>query len=101
MRLKRLCGKTGAGKLQVPESVHNQWVSGDRTELELAMTRALKVHGFDTSNNVRKLLRVWFIFKNWLLQILIFLMFLQFLFLRVLVDKFYSFDLKVHQILVA
>ncbi len=28
-------------------------------------------------------------------------MFLQFLFLRVLVDKFYSFDLKVHQILVA
>ena len=47
MRLKRLCGRTAAGKLQVPESIHNQWLTGSRDELLLALTRSLKTHGFD------------------------------------------------------
>lgn len=59
MRLKRLCSKTSAGKLQVPDSVHQQWLTGDRTQLELAMTQALKQHGFDTSHRVRQQVRVW------------------------------------------
>ena len=59
MRLKRLCSKTSSGKLQVPAEVHQQWISGDRTQLELAMTQALKLHGFDTSHRVRQQVRVW------------------------------------------
>lgn len=58
MRLKRLCAKTNTGKLQVPENVHQQWLTGSRDELSLAMTRALKMHGFDSSHKTRQLVRV-------------------------------------------
>ena len=58
MRLKRLCGRTAAGKLQVPESIHNQWLTGSRDELLLALTRSLKTHGFDPSARTRNLVRV-------------------------------------------
>ena len=58
MRLKRLCGKTSAGKIQVPESVHEQWLHGDRTQLELAMAQALKIHGFGSAHKTRTLVRV-------------------------------------------
>ena len=59
MRLKRLCGRTAAGKLQVPESIHNQWLTGSRgDELLLALTRSLKTHGFDSSARTRNLVRV-------------------------------------------
>ena len=58
MRLKRLCGRTAAGKLQVPESIHNQWLTGSRDELLLALTRSLKTHGFDSTARTRNLVRV-------------------------------------------
>lgn len=57
MRAKRLCGRTDAGRLQVPESVHEQWLSGDREELLLALVRSLKVHGLDSDAKTRKLVR--------------------------------------------
>ena len=59
MRLKRTCSKTSAGKLQVPEEVHQQWLKGDRESLQLALTRALKIHGFDTTHKTRVAVRVW------------------------------------------
>lgn len=68
MRLKRLCGKTAAGKLQVPAEVHEQWLHGDRTQLELAMAQALKVHGFGSDHKVRKLVRVWVLSHDFVLQ---------------------------------
>lgn len=58
MRLKRLCSYTDSGKLQVPDELHKQWIGGNREELMLAMVKALKLHGFDSSAKVRKLVRV-------------------------------------------
>ena len=58
MRLKRYCGRTQAGKLQVPAEVHDQWVNGSREELSLALIKALKLHGTDSSHSTRKLVRV-------------------------------------------
>lgn len=58
MRLRRLLGRTDAGKLQVPEELHNQWVSGNRDELGLAMVKSLKIHGFNSDAKTRKLVRV-------------------------------------------
>ena len=59
MRLKRICSKTSAGKLQIPEEVHSQWLKGDREPLQLALTRALKVHGFENTHKTRTAVRVW------------------------------------------
>ena len=58
MRLRRLLGRTDAGKLQVPEELHQQWLHGNRDELELAMVKSLKLHGFATDAQTRKLVRV-------------------------------------------
>lgn len=57
MRLRRLLGRTDAGKLQVPEELHEQWLHGNRDELELAMVKSLKVHGFSADAKTRKLVR--------------------------------------------
>ena len=58
MRLRRLCTPTGTGKLQVSQEVADQWSSGNRDELQLALVMALKQHGYDDSAAVRKLVRV-------------------------------------------
>lgn len=62
MRLKRLCSKTTKGKLNVSEEVHRQWLEGNREELQLALTRALKAHGLDASAKTRTLVRVGSLF---------------------------------------
>ena len=54
-----MCQRTAKGKLQVSEEVHNQWQTGDRSELELALVRALKIHGVDDNHAVRQQVRVW------------------------------------------
>lgn len=59
MRLKRLWSKTSAGKLNVPQDIADQWMSGNRDELSLALVRALKIHGFDNSHKTRKVVRDW------------------------------------------
>ena len=58
MRLKRLCDKTAAGKLQVAEEIHKQWKEGCREQLGLALVRALKQHGFDSTKKTRDAVRV-------------------------------------------
>ncbi|CAK9055487.1 Uncharacterized protein SCF082_LOCUS29987 [Durusdinium trenchii] len=60
MRLKRLCERKPTGKLQVSEEVHNQWVSGNRDELTLALVRALKQCGFETDHKTRCAVRAQF-----------------------------------------
>lgn len=40
------------------EEVHNQWVSGNRDELTLALVRALKQCGFETDHKTRCAVRV-------------------------------------------
>ena len=60
MRLKRLCESTAKGKLNVSQDVHDQYVSGNREELALAMVLALKAHGFGDSKKTRELVRAEF-----------------------------------------
>ena len=60
MRLRRLCEKKAGGKLNVSADVHQAWVSGNRDELALALTHALKLHGFADSKKVRDQVRVGF-----------------------------------------
>lgn len=54
MRLRRMCQHTAAGRLQVSQEIHNQWRTGDRAELELALVRALKIHGVQDNHAVRQ-----------------------------------------------
>lgn len=54
-----MCQRTAAGRLQVSQEVHNQWQTGDRSELELALVRALKIHGVQDNHAVRQQVRVW------------------------------------------
>ena len=58
MRLRCLCTPTGTGRLQVSQEVADQWSSGNRDELQLALVMALKQHGYDDTTAVRKLMRV-------------------------------------------
>lgn len=58
MRLQRLCEPTKAKKLQVPEAIAQQWLSGDREELQLALAQALKIHGIESSHKIRKQVRL-------------------------------------------
>ena len=53
MRLKRICSKTAAGKLNVEQGVHDQWISGNRDQLLLALVRSMKMCGFDNSHRTR------------------------------------------------
>ena len=57
MRLKRLCQKTPAGKLNVDESIHEQWISGNRDTLLLALVRSMKSCGMDSSHRTRQAVR--------------------------------------------
>jgi len=57
MRLKRLCSKTGTGRLNVSQDIHQEWMTGDREILALALVRALKAHGFESTTNSRKLVK--------------------------------------------
>ena len=63
MRLKRICGRTSAGKLQVSEEVHKQYQEGDRDQLAYALVRALKTHGYDDRKATRDAVRVWWFEK--------------------------------------
>lgn len=58
MRLRRLCERKAGGKLNVAPEVHEAWVSGNREELALALTHALKLHGFADSKKIRNQVRV-------------------------------------------
>lgn len=77
MRLKRLCGRTSAGKLQVSPQIHQQWQEGDRDQLTLALVRALKLHGTADCKSTREAVRVWwfekvmFVFFNYSIIIII------------------------------
>lgn len=67
MRLKRLCMPTGAGKLSVSKDISDQWATGDRDQLTLALVQALKVHGFSNTSATRKLVRAGsFVIKKFL-----------------------------------
>ena len=57
MRLKRLCSKTGTGRLNVSQDIHDEWMTGDREMLSLALVRALKLHGFESTTNSRKMVK--------------------------------------------
>ena len=57
MRLKRICQKTAAGKLNVEPSIHEQWVSGNRDMLTLALVRSMKSCGCDSSHRTRTAVR--------------------------------------------
>ena len=57
MRLKRLCGKTSTGRCSVPEEIEQQFLTGNRDELLLALTKSLKIHGFGADASTRKLVR--------------------------------------------
>ena len=59
MRLKRICQKTPAGKLNVDATIHDQWTSGNREELLLALVRSMKQVGFDNSHRTRQQVRAW------------------------------------------
>ena len=59
MRLKRICQKTAAGKLNVDVAIHDQWVGGNRDELLLALVRSMKSVGFDNSHRTRQQVRAW------------------------------------------
>lgn len=58
MRLKRLCSRTTSGKLQVSPEINEMWLTGCRDTLLLALTKALKGHGFDHSAATRQAVRV-------------------------------------------
>lgn len=58
MRLRRLCEKTGTGKLNVSSDIHDQWKTGCREQLTLGLVRALKLHGTNNSKKTRDLVRV-------------------------------------------
>ena len=58
MRLKRLCEKKKGDKLQVDARIHEQWMSGDRDQLALALTTALKSNGFSIDKKTRDSVRV-------------------------------------------
>ena len=49
-----MCGRTDAGKLNVSEEIHRQWIEGDREELLLALVRALKIHGYEVDAKTPK-----------------------------------------------
>lgn len=53
------------------QQVHEQWQTGDRSELELALVRALKIHGVQDNHEVRKQVRVWSAEMQVLFQFLI------------------------------
>lgn len=53
MRLKRMCEAKSGGRLQVDQSVHQQWLEGNRDQLSLALVRALKENGLETTSKVR------------------------------------------------
>ena len=57
MRLKRLCEPTKTGKLQVAPDVNQQWMTGCREELSLALVKALKQHGFSADKKTRDKVR--------------------------------------------
>lgn len=63
MRLRRLCARTNAGKLQVSDEIHRQWEQGDRDQLTLALVRALKLHGTADNKSTREAVRVWWFQK--------------------------------------
>ena len=60
MRLKRLCEMTATGKLNVSQEVHEQYTTGNREELALALVLALKTHGFGDGKKTRELVRAEF-----------------------------------------
>ena len=51
---------TKAGNLQVSEEVHQQWLTGNRDELGLALVLALKKFGYGESKKVRDQVRAEF-----------------------------------------
>lgn len=65
MRLKRLCSRTSAGKLNVAPEVHTQWQEGDRDQLTYALVRALKQHGLGSDKSTRDAVRAWSFEKFW------------------------------------
>lgn len=54
MRLKRLCQRSNTGKLKIAESIHSEWLQGDRDTLSLALVKALKTRGFENNAKTRK-----------------------------------------------
>ena len=65
MRLKRLCSRTSAGKLNVAPEVHTHWQEGDRDQLTYALVRALKQHGLGSDKSTRDAVRAWSFEKFW------------------------------------
>lgn len=70
MRLKRLCERKAGGVLNVDEETHQQWVSGNRDQLSLALVNAVRNCGTDDSSQTRKAVRVgygqhWCYFFNY------------------------------------
>lgn len=65
MRLKRLCSRNTQGRCNVPEDIEQQFLSGNRDELLLALTKSLKIHGFFSDTNTRKLVKVGPVFKQY------------------------------------
>lgn len=58
MRLRRLCEKKSGGKLNCDPDVHEQWLSGNRESLALALVHALKTYGFADNKKTRDAVRV-------------------------------------------
>ena len=58
MRLKRLCERKAGGVLNVDEETHQQWVSGNRDQLSLALVNAVRKCGRGDSTQTRKAVRV-------------------------------------------
>lgn len=58
MRLKRLCEPTGTGRVQCSADIAEQWKTGCRDTLTLALVRALKAHGTKDDKKTRDAVRV-------------------------------------------
>ena len=61
MRLKRMCETKPSGKTMVPAEVQRQFQAGNRDELTLALTLALKKHGVENSKKHRDMVRSEFL----------------------------------------
>lgn len=57
MRLKRLCELKNSGKCSVPPEIREQFETGNREELSLALVQALKKFGFENTKKVRDSVR--------------------------------------------
>eukprot|EP00435_Cladocopium_sp_Y103_P044769 s1524_g12.t1 len=64
MRLKRLCTPTAKGKLHVSQEVAEQWQEGNREELQLALVKALKQHGYENNYATLTAVRARFVETN-------------------------------------